>query len=298
MQYGGNNWIHHNIVRYTGLDNGGTATLIATNCAIPNGENANVGIQEGTNNIVEWNTLAYSHGDFVDWFYDVGSEVRYNVCFHSGMATAPLGTGLKIHHNIFNMDNAGSGILAYHEHSPLYSHAPDAGPVLVYNNIVHNYKTVGLRAVGTSATGVVFRNNILVTTTTNVFMPASLADGVNSDYNVYYYTVASLGWRWNSTNVASSLAAFQSVSGQEAHSIYADPQFVSASPVTAADFQLKSTSPCVNAGQDLKTAGLLPPAQEYNDCFGTPIPRGFRPEIGPYEAPAPDPPTELHVINQ
>jgi len=120
------------------------------------------------------------------------------------------------------------------------------------------------------------------------------------DYNLYYSSTSGFPqrWYWNA-NYTNSFAAWQAFSGQDAHSIYANPQFVSPSPITAADFRLEPTSPCIDAGLNLKLAGLLAPAAQYQDYLGTLIPRGTSPDIGAYEKiPLLDPPTNLHTIPQ
>lgn len=283
LQSGSHNWVHHNTVSNTGLDQGNTGTIIAGNCFIPNTENCSVGLQQGTDNLIEYNSLSYSRGDFFDWWLEVDTEVRYNYGFHSGMATAPHGTGLKVHHNIFNMDLAGNGINAYHEYDSKNSPKPDTGPVLVYNNVIYNFKSSGLYTAGGNLTqGVVFRNNIVVTTSP-MFVLAGLSGGVVSDYNIFFRTTGTWpAWNWNGVNY-SSLSAYQQASGQDKHSIYANPLFFSEKPGSAADFKVGANSPAFNNGQDLKAAGIVGPTQFNMDFIGTTIPQGAAPDIGPFE---------------
>jgi hypothetical protein len=399
---GGNHWLHHNTISYTGTDLTNTATIIAGNCVVPNTENANIGLQQGTNNLVEYNSCSYASSDFFDWWLECNAEVRYNYGFHGGMVAAINGTGIKFHHNVFDQDNCfGRGITASHDYSMPNSLAPDTGPVLVYNNTVYNFRNVGLgsqtnaiiwvgvlsstnaanlsyqsgpnvyssvvdtniaytnilaitkvenlaatwgyssgvvwtngvdyvtaltNGIGTvllttnsaipngSTQAVVFSvpqqlyfyNNLLVTSYTNFFFVefAQVVGGSVLDYNLYYSTTNDFPqrWYWNE-NYRNSFAAWQAFSGQDTHSIYANPQFVSPSPITAADFQLKSTSPCIDAGQDLKLVGLLPAAFDSKDYLGTLIPQGASPDIGAYERtigsfPGPTGLQILNVTNQ
>jgi hypothetical protein len=68
------------------------------------------------------------------------------------------------------------------------------------------------------------------------------------DYNDYFSTNgnANAKWQWiNQTSWTSSLSSWQSMSGQDAHSFFGDPLFVSTS---TPDFDIKSGSPALNSG--------------------------------------------------
>jgi hypothetical protein len=281
LQMGGNNWVHHNTCSYSGGSNGTPA--IGGIVVFPNIENCGIGLETGTNNIIEYNSVTYERGSFFDYWLEVNSDVRYNYGFHATMAAAPCGTGLRVHHNIFHLDGSGTGISASHAYDPVNSPAPDTGTNYIYNNVIYNFQNYAFYTSGVSAPGVAFRNNIAVLkSTTPSFLDISV--GVSSDYNLFYCTAGtSLGWVWNDTNLFTTLPSFRTGTAQEAHSLCADPQFVSTNPVTASDFQLKATSPCINTGQDLKAAGFLTATQPYQDYFGTSIPQGAGPDIGPYE---------------
>jgi hypothetical protein len=291
---GSNNWAHHNtIYRVGGATNGQGVYIL--NCYVPPGEMCGMGMQQGVSNIFEFNTISNVYGSFFDYWLEVGSDVRFNYGFHSWGAAYPDGTGLRFHHNILNCDG-GPGLGGGHDYDPLKSPAPDAGLNLIYNNVLYGFTSYGLFSAAANSSNVVFRNNLIVAKTSNDTF-VDINSGVNSDYNAYYcMSGAPRGWGWNGTGYAT-LATYQAASGQEAHSIYADPQFVSTNPITAADFQIKTTSPCVNAGQGLKAAGLLAPAQPYQDFLGTPIPQGAGPDIGPYERILPQllPASNLHT---
>jgi hypothetical protein len=281
MAFGGNHWVHDNTLSYVGGDYTGCTIL---GCPLPRAEQCGIGLQQGTNNLIEHNSISYTFGSFVDWYYEVCTTCRYNYGFHCyGGACFPMGSGIKLNNNIF-IPVVSGGIAAYHitdAHSP----AADAGGLLIYNNVIYNFVGDGLftTSVGGQSTGVKFRNNIVValavTNSVNWFeFVGSVAD---SDYNVYYTAGPARNWVWNGKSY-STLAALQA-SGPEPRGLYVNPQFVSASPSVAADFQLKSTSPCVNAGQDLKGASLLAPSQSYLDYLSTSIPQGAGADIGAYE---------------
>ena len=291
---GGSNWVHYNKL----LTNG---AVICGNVNLPPSDRSGVGLDASTNNLVEHNFITYVASAFFDYYYEVNSEVRYNYGFHAGFGASPTGTGLKLHHNIFNLDHGGPGISASRVYDSMESPLPDTGSNLIYNNVIFGITGYGFRTAGSSASGVIFRNNILVMD--SLFAGSSLAvlsSGVDSDYNLYYSTTNASPprWQWNGTNLSYTRPAFTAVSGQEAHGLYLDPHFVSAKPVTAADFKLRSLSACIDAGQALKLAGLLSAAQEYKDYLGMLIPQGLGADIGAYEYPTNvlTPPTNLRLI--
>jgi hypothetical protein len=78
-------------------------------------------------------------------------------------------------------------------------------------------------------------------------MDTSGATSNTIDYNVYYGGTAT-PFTWNGT--AYSMSGYLSASGQDSHSINADPQFTNPS---ANDFSLTSSSPAVGAGINLGT---------------------------------------------
>lgn len=289
LQTGGNHWVHNNTVS--------VATNVILGIVEPfrgSKELCGVGLERGTNNLVEHNTISYVKDSFVDYWLEVGSTLRNNYGLHAGAAAYPDGTGLRVHNNIFNVDG-GRGIAGRHDHDPTQSPAPDAGDNLIYNNVILGFTSFGFYFGTNSSPRVKVRNNVFVATSTNENM-VNVYTGIDLDYNAYYCTAgAPRGWYFNNTRY-TSLAAFRAASGHETNGIHTDPQFVSANPVTAADFQLKATSPCINAGQDLTLMGLLPPTQEYQDYLGMLIPQGASPDIGAYETASPEPATNLRVV--
>lgn len=93
--------------------------------------------------------------------------------------------------------------------------------------------------------------------------------GLEIDYNCYWKVGADPQmWSWNGTvYTKSQFATYQAASGQDAHSVCADPLFVSAS-----DFHLQAGSPCINAGVSVALTA---------DYAGVAV--GNPPEIGAYE---------------
>jgi hypothetical protein len=78
------------------------------------------------------------------------------------------------------------------------------------------------------------------------------------DYNDYYNTAGTsslFDWQGKTIN---GFAAYQSASGQEAHSKFADPLYVNVT-TTPYNVDLASGSPAINAGTNLgvNTVGVL-----------------------------------------
>jgi hypothetical protein len=281
---GGNNIIRYN----TGISND---SRILGNLVFADREKSGVGLKMGTNNLIEHNSFAYL-SSFFDYYYEVNTTVRYNYGFHGMKGASPSGTGLKFYNNIFDLDGVGSGLSVAHAYDATYSPLPDTGTNLVYNNTIYNFRGYAVFSSTNYSAGGIIRNNVFITPRTNEIM-VMVHQPLDMDYNIYYCPGVG-GWSWNRL-AFPTFAGFQAASGQEKHGIYANPQLISDSPVIAADFKLKPTSPCINAGQDLRGVGLLGPAQEYRDYIGTLIPQGASPDIGPYERYWLDPPSNLTV---
>ncbi len=265
---------HNNTFRGNTVD---TVSHTVLGINVGNTDACGIGLQSSMNNLIEHNSVSNVMRSGVDYWYETGTVVRYNYFFHNGGGAYPHGTGLSLHGNIFNNDGAGPGTNTGHAYDSTESAAPDAGPILIYNNVY--YKTISYGIMGGGA-GLIYRNNIVISSmSTNLTLFTS---GVDSDYNCFYSWNGSARFNWMSKGY-QSFAQYQSASGLDTHSIYADPQFVSANPVTADDFKLKSTSPCIDAGQDLKRAGLLSRSEEYKDFLDAFIPYGSAPDIGAYE---------------
>ena len=102
------------------------------------------------------------------------------------------------------------------------------------------------------------------------------------DYNLYYSSDSRyvIGMGSDLTTYGKSFSYWQSYwLGQDAHSLNTDPLFTSTS-IELAGLTLSSTSPCIDAGEDLQTLvesfGL-----EWKDING--VARGSTPDIGAYE---------------
>src|SRR5438876_618335 len=104
------------------------------------------------------------------------------------------------------------------------------------------------------ATNNVFKNNILYASSQGLFLNSytnSESNPVDSDYNLFYSSVGPLSgqWIWNGATYAG-FSSYQSATGKDAHSHFADPQYFDLSS-TPPKLDVQSTSPAVNAGINL-----------------------------------------------
>jgi hypothetical protein len=131
------------------------------------------------------------------------------------------------------------------------------------------------------ATNNIFENNIVNATTQGLFLHSfttSESDPATLDYNLYFSsTGAATGiWEWNKTRY-KGFSKYQSATGQDTHSSFANPLFLS---TTTPDLQVQSSSPAVNAGNNLGSTvvGTL-------DFAGNPRVQGSNIDIGAYGQP-------------
>ncbi|CAK0780988.1 exported hypothetical protein [Gammaproteobacteria bacterium] len=239
FQTGGNNWVHHNTISYV------TNTIFGI--AVNGTELAGVGLERGTNNIVERNDFLGLGMSVVDFWYEVGSVVRYNYAFHTGGATYPHGTGLKVYYNVFDVDggNGFGGLQAYSAaNSPIF----DTNPNITYNNVLNGFVSYGIYCNPLQSTNTIFKNNILVTHLTTTSM-AEIGGSITLDNNLWWCDAGSpKQWVWDGT-AHSTWAAYKSASGQDSHSVMLDPQFAGGAGATK--FALASQSPAINAGSTM-----------------------------------------------
>jgi hypothetical protein len=153
----------------------------------------------------------------------------------------------------------------------------------IVNNTLYNDDTKqtgsGEFQIQYYATDNIFENNILYTgSSQDLFFDnytSSEKDPATVDYNLYYSTDApDAQWVWNGVTY-TGFAAYRTGSKQDAHSYFANPEFLS---TTTPNFMIESTSPAINHGDDLGTAvvGTV-------DFAGNPRVVASKIDIGAYE---------------
>ena len=123
------------------------------------------------------------------------------------------------------------------------------------------------------------RNNIFCEATNVAFdalwwKPETLADPkvIRLDHNCWLQPTGQMIRLRGKSYTQAQFAAYQRDTGQEAHSLAADPRLIDPRKL---DFHLRSHSPCIDAGADLGCQ---------TDFDRHTIPRGKAPDIGAFEA--------------
>jgi hypothetical protein len=126
----------------------------------------------------------------------------------------------------------------------------------LWDDGIHGNSGLGELQIQYHATNNTIENNIVdgYTLTTKYLLydfTSSTSNPAVLDYNDYYNTVGAAGslWDWQAKAI-TGFSSYQSTSGQDAHSKFADPLYVN---VTTApyDFDLSSGSPAINSGTNL-----------------------------------------------
>jgi hypothetical protein len=97
------------------------------------------------------------------------------------------------------------------------------------------------------STNNLFENNIVYASSQNLFIYGyTTSSGVTADYNVYYSAggAANSNWTWKMI-AYTGFGPYKTASGQDVHSIFANPQYVS---LTTPDLHVQATSPAKDTG--------------------------------------------------
>ncbi|NOX61536.1 MAG: DUF1565 domain-containing protein [Chloroflexi bacterium] len=122
----------------------------------------------------------------------------------------------------------------------------------------------------------VIENNIVVANDQGLLIGNPFTQNQNNivDYNLYYSPLGAAENEWQWRNVSyQGFDAYRQATGNDAHSLFADPRFLKAS---ALDFHLQTNSPAMDAADP----DVAPP----QDFEGRARPQGAGPDMGAYEA--------------
>ena len=259
----------HNTMRGNAISHVGGTIM-----GIPgSGDRDGIGLEESKYNLVEHNHISFALGQGCAYYIEEGSIQQYNYYYHVGQGSVPHGTNLTVHHNVFYVDwqegnYSGRGMNVVNL---------GGGPIRVYNNVF--YRVSGGISVSEAQDSVIYRDNIIygMDPFACIFWIWTTGAKVSSDYNIFY---GSEKFAFGPED--KSFEDFQAA-GYEVHSFYAEPEFVSDNPLSPEEFKLAANSPAIDAGQDLKLAGILDPADPYLDFAGATIPQGTTADIGAFE---------------
>jgi hypothetical protein len=185
---------------------------------------------------------------------DIGVELASE---HAGRLTSKI----TLRNNVFYANRQGGIFLGGYARA----HTGGTRDCIVTNNTFYHNDTMsqdnGEAQLRWRTSGCVFRNNLFVGLPDNplVTVPVGVSDNVQNtfDDNLYFSTAGpdAAQWIWNKITL-DGFAAWKTASGQDAHSLFADPQLVhdGASP----DLHLRAGSPARGKG-----ALLLPAASPF-----------------------------------
>jgi len=132
-----------------------------------------------------------------------------------------------------------------------------------------------------NATNNTIKNNVMYATTQGLMIndfTSSTPSPAVLDFNLYFTTKGATGSTWNwQHSFLTGYSTYQAASGQDAHSPFADPQFLNISSLPP-NLDIASTSPAVGAGTDLGSSveGIL-------DFAGNPRVQNGKINMGAYE---------------
>lgn len=171
---------------------------------------------------------------------------------------------------VYNANSVGISIGGY------ASNVGGSQYVAIVNNTLFDDDTQktgsGELQVQYHATNNVFENNLVYATSQGLFInnyTNSEANPVTADYNLYYSSVSSSGAQfiWDGAS-KNGFPSYQSTTGQDSHSQYANPLFLS---LTTPNLQVQASSPAINAGSSLSSLICSTTTGETGDYWGCPL---------------------------
>jgi hypothetical protein len=199
------------------------------------GDHMGIGLQESWQTLVEHNYFTASGG--IDFYYEHDSTIRDNYLFRVTSAGAPHGWNLKVNGNIYNLAGPSGEPGA----AGLNAVATAPGTIIVSNNTVFNASKFFLMGSSEEGGKIVFSGNIAASTVADATLVA-FGPGVLSSHNCFFAPGQGV-FSYSETRF-STLAEYREKSGLDRDSIFADPEFLSASPITPLDFHMNPASAC------------------------------------------------------
>ena len=257
----------------------------------PANDQARNGLVQGNTvyNITSYGNPAYGNETAADGIYvdggrdiiiernivhhvDIGIEVASE---HSGKTT----TGVTVRNNlIYKCNYTGLAFGGYSTSVGSTANCSFTGNTLIQNDTTNSW--TGDILVQKAHDNVV-KNNIIYTSSQNIPVtnPFGITNAYNNtfDYNLYFTPggANSAIWNWNNKDFAN-FAAYKTASGQDTHSIFADPLFVN---LALADVHLQDASPAVDSADPSYI-----PANGEKDLYGDTRLSGFCVDIGASES--------------
>jgi hypothetical protein len=215
------NWVSHVDTRILGIG--------------VSGDQMGIGLQESQQSLVEYNYFAHSGG--MDFYYEQGSTVRYNYLYQVRSAGAPHGVNLKVYGNIYNL----AGPTGKPGSTGINAVATGPGTIEVFNNTIFNASAFFLRGSSDKGGKVEFSDNLVFSSAPGTAM-TMFKTTVASGHNCFSAPGQPI-FRYNNA-IFSSLKTYQTSSELDRDSVFADPHFISSTPVTPLDFRPSANSGC------------------------------------------------------
>lgn len=303
------NIVYDNITSYgnhtMGMYNSANGGTVKNSTVFQNGkvitdwsDRGGIGVNNGAN-VTVMDNIIYDNGPDLNTDFElVGAPLsgpvyflrnHVHTCGAGCVQIAEGGNGSVIAYNV--IDGFGSATTnepsaPYAKYSGIRIGGGVAGSpnISIYNNVISNGvtpagsgTTAGIGITHLEAVGTKIRNNIFYNNASpDIMVNTIVTDTSTHQYtnNVFYRSSYTNAWNWKGTNY-SSLAAWQTASGQDGNSLTVNPEFVDGD---AGNYRLQNTSPLINAGVDVG---------QTQDYFGTSVPQEGAPDIGVYEKQAP-----------
>jgi len=215
------NWVSHVDTRILGIG--------------VSGDQMGIGLQESQQSLVEYNYFAHSGG--MDFYYEQGSTVRYNYLYQVRSAGAPHGVNLEVYGNIYNL----AGPTGKPGSTGINAVATGPGTIEVFNNTIFNASAFFLMGSSDKGGKVEFSDNLVFSSAPGTAM-TMFKTNVASNHNCFL-TLGQPIFRFNNASF-SSLKTYQTSSGLDRDSVFADPHFLSTTPLTPLDFRPSASSGC------------------------------------------------------
>ncbi len=255
-----NNHVHHN--NNIGIDFAG----FEGTCPDPAQDRARDGVCRGNivDNITSYGNPAYGRVFAADGIYADGGArivIERNIVHHCDIGVELAsehanGTtdGIALRENVVYNNRVGGLFLGGYDEQRGKTTNCD----IHHNTFYHN----DTRADGNGelyfqhfVTGCTIRNNIFSTYLQRLLIGSPYGDSANNDfdYNLYFAPGPAADAEWQiAGNSVTGFSAYQARSGEDAHSLFADPKFVNALRL---NFHLSPASPAKDAGDPSFVAG-------------------------------------------